>query len=382
MSNEIPALYQSTRPLVNVQESKNKATIKLPSVFLTPIRLDVVRFVHTNMRKNNRQPYALSTLSGHVSSAESWGTGRAVSRIPRVSGSGTHRAGQGAFGNMCRGGRMFAPTKIWRRWHRKINKNQKRFAVAAALAATAVAPLVQARGHRVSRIAEIPLVIADESFNSVEKTKGAIELITKLGLHNDVERVKRTRHIRPGKGKWRNRRYIQRKGPLLIINGKSAHTRAFRNVPGIDIADVNSLNLLDLAPGGHLGRLCVWTESAFRRLDEIYGTYSTHKTGFNLPTSVLSNSDISRIINSDEVQTVLRPTKQRSSRRTIKKNPLTNLNQMVRLNPFYLTQKRKRLLARLPENAKKNSETNKKLRKVRRYKGPQSLVEKIIKNSN
>jgi ribosomal protein L4 len=34
------------------------------------------------------------------SSAESWGTGRAVSRIPRVPGGGTHRAGQGAFGNV------------------------------------------------------------------------------------------------------------------------------------------------------------------------------------------------------------------------------------------------------------------------------------------
>lgn len=41
--------------------------------------------------------------------------GRAVSRIPRVPGGGTHRAGQGAFGNMCRGGRMFAPTKVYLR---------------------------------------------------------------------------------------------------------------------------------------------------------------------------------------------------------------------------------------------------------------------------
>lgn len=49
---------------------------------------------------------------GHQTSAESWGTGRAVARIPRVRGGGTHRSGQGAFGNMCRGGRMFAPTKV------------------------------------------------------------------------------------------------------------------------------------------------------------------------------------------------------------------------------------------------------------------------------
>jgi len=54
-------------------------------------------------------------------SAESWGPGRAVARVPRVSGSGTHRSGQGAFANQCRKGRMFAPTHTWRRWHRKVN---------------------------------------------------------------------------------------------------------------------------------------------------------------------------------------------------------------------------------------------------------------------
>ena len=85
--------------------------------------------VHTDLAKNKRQPYAVKFEAGMQSSAESWGTGRAVSRIPRVPGGGTHRAGQGAFGNMCRGGRMFAPTKTWRRWHRKVNINQKRCAL-------------------------------------------------------------------------------------------------------------------------------------------------------------------------------------------------------------------------------------------------------------
>ena len=37
------------------------------------------------------------------------------------------RSGQAAFGNMCRGGRMFAPTKQWRRWHRKVGVAQKRW---------------------------------------------------------------------------------------------------------------------------------------------------------------------------------------------------------------------------------------------------------------
>lgn len=66
----------------------------LPSVFLAPIRPDIVKFVHTNMAKNKRQAYSVSERAGHQTSAESWGTGRAVARIPRVSGGGTHRAGQ------------------------------------------------------------------------------------------------------------------------------------------------------------------------------------------------------------------------------------------------------------------------------------------------
>lgn len=83
---------------------------------------------------------------GHQTSAESWGTGRAVARIPRVRGGGTHRSGQGAFGNMCRGGRMFAPTRVWRRWHRKINVTQKRYATVSAIAASGVPALVMSKG--------------------------------------------------------------------------------------------------------------------------------------------------------------------------------------------------------------------------------------------
>jgi len=265
-----------------------------------------------------------SNLIGVKNTEGSWGTGRAVARIPRVSGSGTHRAGQGAFGNMCRGGRMFAPTKIWRRWHRKVNKNQKRFAVAAALAATAVTPLVQARGHRIQKVPEIPLVIADASIGTIEKTKAAIAFLKEIGALADVERVKRTRHIRPGRGKWRNRRYLQRKGPLIVYDGSSKIKHAFRNLPGIDLVNVNRLNLLELAPGGHLGRFVIWTESAFKKIDQIYGDYTTagKKKGFNLPTAVLSNADISRIINSDEVQTIVRPARKIKKLSEERRNPL------------------------------------------------------------
>ncbi len=104
------------------------------------------------MAKNARQAYSVFYKAGHQTAAESWGTGRAVSRIPRVPGGGTHRSGQGAFGNMCRGGRMFAPTKVWRKWHRKVNIKEKRYAVASALAASALPSLVLARGHRIEQV--------------------------------------------------------------------------------------------------------------------------------------------------------------------------------------------------------------------------------------
>ena len=100
---------------------------------------------------------------------------------------------------------MYAPTKTWRRWHRKINVNQKRYAVRArgsrpgapatataalsplclthalcttmpdsvpptptpgpqvvsAIAASALPALVMARGHRIDAVPEVPLVVSD-----------------------------------------------------------------------------------------------------------------------------------------------------------------------------------------------------------------------------
>merc|ERR1712226_547954 len=183
----------AARPLVSVYNEQGEASgqITLPAVFKAPIRPDVVNFVHSNMAKNSRQPYAVSSIAGHQTSAESWGTGRAVARIPRVRGGGTHRSGQAAFGNMCRSGRMFAPTKIWRRWHRKINKTQKRQALASCLAATACAPLVEARGHRIADAAkEIPLVVSDD-IESIQKTKTAVECLENLGLSEELTKCQR-----------------------------------------------------------------------------------------------------------------------------------------------------------------------------------------------
>ena len=44
----------------------------------------------------------------------------------------------------------------------------------------------------------------------------------------------------------RNRRYTTRKGPLVVYSEDSGIVRAFRNIPGVDVARVDRLNLLQV----------------------------------------------------------------------------------------------------------------------------------------
>lgn len=330
-----------SRPLVSVYDPEIAdavvGTVTLPAVFIAPIRNDVVHYVHSLMAKNKRQAYAVAQNAGHQTPAESWGTGRAVSRIPRVPGGGTSRSGQGAFGNMCRGGRMFGPTKIWRRWHRKINLNQRRYAVCSALAASAIPALVMARGHRIDDVPEFPLVIAD-SMNSISKTVDAKAVLARVGAIADVDKSSLSKKIRCGVGKSRNRRYVQRRGPLIIYDTDEGLVKGFRNLPGIETANVSNLNLLDLAPGGHIGRFCIWTKGAFEKLDLIFGTYeekSQLKSGFSLPRTMMSNADLARVINSDEIQSIVRPMITTLTEIPKKRNPLKNAEVKIKLNPYH-----------------------------------------------
>ncbi|OAY69280.1 60S ribosomal protein L4-1 [Ananas comosus] len=362
----------AARPLVSVHALEGDmatdgaggaaAALPLPDVLRTPIRPDVVRFVHDSLSRNRRQPYAVSRRAGHQTSAESWGTGRAVSRIPRVPGGGTHRAGQGAFGNMCRGGRMFAPTKIWRRWHRRVNIHLRRVAVASALAASAVPSLVLARGHRVDSVPELPLVVSD-SAESIEKTSAAIKALSQIGALPDADKARTPSPSAPARARCATAATSPAR-PLIVYGTEGSKiVKAFRNIPGVDVANVERLNLLKLAPGGHLGRFIIWTRSAFEKLDSVFGTFdkpSEKKKGFVLPRPKMANPDLSRIINSDEVQSVVRPINRDVKRRSLKKNPLKNINTLLRLNPYAKTARRMALLAEAQRVKAKKEKLDKK----------------------
>lgn len=329
----------TSRPVVSVYSKESQSeivdSVPMPAVFTAPIRDDIVQFVHSNMAKNRRQAHGVFYKAGHQHSAESWGTGRAVARIPRIGGSGTSRSGQGAFGNMCRKGRMFAPLKTYRRWHRKINTNQKRHAVASALAASAATPLVFARGHRVSDVPELPLVI--DSLN-VETTKTLLGTLRKFGVGEELKRSRDSRKVRQGHGKMRNSRYVMRKGPLIIYGDENNLVkRTARNLPGVDTCNVHRLNLLQLAPGGHLGRFLIFTKDAFKALNNIFGNYrkkGVEKGGYILNRSCMAVADLARIINSDQVQSKLRSLRKHEVLHDkVKRNPLKSRVIMQKLNP-------------------------------------------------
>uniref|UniRef100_A0A452Z5N7 Large ribosomal subunit protein uL4 C-terminal domain-containing protein n=1 Tax=Aegilops tauschii subsp. strangulata TaxID=200361 RepID=A0A452Z5N7_AEGTS len=202
----------------------------------------------------------------------------------------------------------------------------------------------------------------------IEKTAQAIKVLKQLGAYADAEKAKDSVGIRPGKGKMRNRRYINRKGPLIVYGTEGSKiVKAFRNLPGVDVANVERLNLLDLAPGGHLGRFVIWTESAFKKLDEVYGSFeasSSKKKGFVLPRPKMTNADLGRLINSDEVQSVVKPINKEVKRREARKNPLKNAAAVLKLNPYFGTARRMAVLAEAARVKARKEKINSKRTKL------------------
>merc|ERR1719468_146321 len=128
-----------------------------------------------------------------------------------------------------------------------------------------------------------------------------------------------------------------RRGPMFVYLEDKGICQAVRNIPGITTASVLRLNLLRIAPGGHFGRLLIFSESAFKKLNEMYGSHKSGapmKSGYTLPRAPMLNADIGRIINSTEIQSVLRPKLEAPKKFEPKRNPLRQKSVMKKLNPY------------------------------------------------
>ena len=167
------------------------------------------------------------------------------------------------------------------------------------------------KGHQIQKTSEVPLVVEDK-IQEFTKTKEAVAFLKKQKAWTDVLKVYKSQRQRAGRGKARNRRRLQRKGPLVIYDKNQGLSRAFRNIPGVDTICVDRLNLLELAPGGHVGRFCIWTESAFAKVDKIFGTFqkvSAQKKDWKLPQPTMKNADLAQIMQNPQIRRHLRKIK-------------------------------------------------------------------------
>ena len=78
-----------------------------------------------------------------------------------------------------------------------------------------------------------------------------------------------------------------------------------------------------------MGRFCIWSQAALDALNTIYGP-----EGKAIPEDIMANADLARIINSDEVQSVLNPAKRANKKYLRKKNPLTSIKALGKLDPY------------------------------------------------
>ncbi|MBN1193771.1 MAG: 50S ribosomal protein L4 [Methanomicrobiaceae archaeon] len=242
---------------VKTLEGSDVREIDLPAVFAEDYRPDMIKRAVLALQSTRYQPHGTNPLAGLRTSAESWGSGRGVSQIPRIkNGSRVARVPQAV------GGRAAHPPKVEKILVRKVNKQEKRKAIRSAIAATMNPDLVASRGHRTTSGCS---VVVEDSFEEISRTSEVIAALQALGMYEDVERSKGSKKVRAGRGKMRGRRYKQRKS-LLIVTATSP-LLAGRNLAGVDTVSVDQLNVELLAPGTHAGRLTVWTEGAIRKLE-------------------------------------------------------------------------------------------------------------------
>ena len=77
-----------------------------------------------------------------------------------------------------------------------------------------------ARGHRVDAVPELPLVL--DNLHASTETKTLLAALKVFGAGDDLEKVLRSKKVRSGVGKYRNSRYVMRKGPLIVYGDESA----------------------------------------------------------------------------------------------------------------------------------------------------------------
>jgi len=247
-----------TAPILDV-EGKSAGDIHLPDVFQTSIRLDVIRKAAIAQQSHSFQPQGRNLMAGKRTTAESFGVGRGISRVPRIGGHGP-LSGSAAFAPGTVSGRMAFPPVTSKKLVKEINQKERRLALKAAIAATASDNMVRKRGHKFDEDRTLPLVVSNELEN-ISKSSDAKRFLTSIGVWDDVLRVRRSKRVKAGSR-------VHAVGPLVVVGEDKNARKALRNFEGLDVVRASDLSVEALAPGTHPGRLTIWSESAIKTIAE------------------------------------------------------------------------------------------------------------------
>ncbi len=259
--------------IASITMEGGKGTRELPEQFNEAVNPDLIKRAVLFEQSLARKPYgsykeagkgyAVTVYKRRRHYRGSYGIG--ISRVPRkvMSRRGARFRWTGAFAPGTVGGRRAHPPKAEKVWKQKMNKKEYLKAIRSALTATSKKELVSKRGHRVPDTYPVALSKSE----SISRTKNAKQLLEKIGLKEEMQRTKK-RNVRAGKGKRRGRKYKGKKGVLLVVSKNCPLTKAARNIPGVDIKEVDKLNAGLLAPGASVGRLTIFTEEALDRMEK------------------------------------------------------------------------------------------------------------------
>ncbi|MEM2611337.1 MAG: 50S ribosomal protein L4 [Thermoproteota archaeon] len=234
----------------------------IPS-FLTAFEVEdyLIRRAFLAQQSRRLQPKGRDPMAGKRTTAESWGVGYGIARVPRT------ERGVARFAPMTVKGRLTHPPRVEKKVRKEINKKEYRKAFLSALSATFKREVVEKRGHRLGDT-KIPIVFTQD-FENISKTREVVELFGKIGLEEELERIYGRPRIRCGKSKWRGRRLRKRVGPLIVVSSmKASIVKAASGIPGVDVKTPDRVSVMDLAPGGHPGRLVVWSLPALSKMVE------------------------------------------------------------------------------------------------------------------
>jgi large subunit ribosomal protein L4e len=252
-------------------EGKEIGQVEMPIQFLTEIRGDLIKRAFLSERSFFLQPKGAFPRAGLNNTAEYYGrrhswrqtinTGR--SRLPR------EKIPKGRSGRVLRvphatKGRRAHPPKPQKRIIERMNIKEKYFAIRSAISATINAEVVKARGHILDGVL-VPIIV-ESSIEGIKKAKEAKIILTKLGIGKDLERASNRRKMRSGRARLRKGGYITPKSVLIVVGSDNGIWKAARNIPGVDVCQVEKLTAEILAPGGNPGRFTIWTQNAITKL--------------------------------------------------------------------------------------------------------------------